>query len=46
MLSATNLFGMLRESSNHKNKEYKIKSVEVLIEIVEEIVKGISINKL
>lgn len=32
---------MLKDGSNHKNKDYKIKTVDVLIEIMEEIVKGI-----
>jgi hypothetical protein len=45
MLQAGKLFSILREGANHKNKEYKMKSLEVLIEVCEELVKGISTNK-
>ncbi len=33
---------MLREGVNHKNKEYKMKCLEVLVEVTEELVKGIA----
>lgn len=41
MGSSRRLFAMLKEGALHKNKEYKIKSMEVLIEVVEEIAKGV-----
>lgn len=45
MASAIRLFGTLKEGSNHKNKDYKIKCVEVLIEVVEEIAKAIFLHR-
>lgn len=44
MATPTKLFSILKEGASHKNKDYKIKSMEVLIEIVEEIAKGILIH--
>lgn len=45
MAAPTRLFGILKEGANHKNKDYKIKSMEVLTEIVEEIAKGILMDR-
>lgn len=40
--NAKRIFSMLREGVNHKNKEYKMKCLEVLVEVTEELVKGIA----
>jgi hypothetical protein len=45
MMQAKKLFSILREGVSHKNKDYKMKCLEVLIEVSEELVKGISANR-